>query len=377
MLVAGGLYREVCETPPWNKEFGSGVRAAAVISKLSTGTRFYTYRSSKRGQAIDHLESLGVDVVCERRSTDIVFSYFHPLSNPLIVPVVVQAEVPLTVTGGSVLRFGFLEGTAIVSAERAVYDPQGTGAVEPFEANGSKASELAIVLNEGELLRYSGGSDIETGCQILLDQGRATVIVVKCSVRGALVVEPGRKSNIPPYWSARVFKIGTGDVFSAVFAHTWAEQKLPASTSAEIASRAVSLYCDAPEVPLPRLEAIATSPITGVVPTRVTLRGSVETLGRRYSLEEARHCLQTLGMSVEAVELGDAPLEKPDCPKTLLILSDGLVLKEIQDIASKYIDADRVVVLDEEKRFAPWGDVLVKDDFTTAMYVAAWPIETP
>jgi hypothetical protein len=217
MLVAGGLYREVCETPAWNREFGSGVRAAAVISKLSTGTRLYTYRSSKRGQAIDHLESLGIDVVCERRSTDIVFSYFHPLSNPLIVPAVVQAEVPLTVIGDSVLRFGFLEGTAIVSAERAVYDPQGTGAVEPFEANGSKAGELAIVLNEGELLRYSGGSDIETGCQTLLDQGRATVIVVKCGVRGALVVEPGRKSNIPPYWSARVFKIGTGDVFSAVF----------------------------------------------------------------------------------------------------------------------------------------------------------------
>jgi hypothetical protein len=82
-------------------------------------------------------------------------------------------------------------------------------------------------------------------------------------------------------------------------------------------------------------------------------------------------------MTVEAVDLGDAPLEKPDYPRTLLILSDGLVLEEIQDIASKYIDADRVVILDEEKRFAPWGDVLVKDDFTTAMYVAAWPTETP
>ncbi|MGN7829461.1 PfkB family carbohydrate kinase [Agrobacterium radiobacter] len=376
MLVAGGLYREVCETPPWNREFGSGVRAAAVIGKLSPGTRFHTYRSSKGGEAIDYLERLGVNVVCQQSSTDIVFSYFHPLSNPLIMPTAVQAEAPLIVRGECVLRFGLLEGSAIVSAERAVYDPQGAGAVEPFEANGSKARELAIVLNEGELLRYSGGSDIQAACETLLDQRRASVIVVKRGVRGALVVEPGRKSTIPPHWSERVFKIGTGDVFSAVFAHTWAEMKIPASTSAEIASKAVSFYCDAPECPLPLLETIVRRPITGVVPSSVTLRGSVETLGRRYSLEEARHCLQTLGMAVEAVDLGDLPSEKSDRPKTLLILSDGLTLEETQAIACEYIGADRVVILDEEKRFAPWGDVMVKDDFTTAMYVAAWPIET-
>lgn len=377
MLVAGGLYREVCETPPWNREFGSGVRAAAIIGKLSTDTRFHTYRSSRHGDAIDHLERLGVDVVCERRSMDIVFSYFHPLSSPLILPAIVKTEVPLTVIGKSVLRFGFLEGTAIVNAERAVYDPQGSSAIEPFEGNGSQAAELAIVLNEVELLRYSGASNIEAACQTLLDERRATVVVVKCGVRGALVVEPGRSSRIPPHWSERVFKIGTGDVFSAVFAHAWAEQGMPAAISAETASKAVSLYCDAPEVPLPPLGSISRSPIAGVVPASVSLRGTVETLGRRYTLEEARHCLQTLGMTVEAVDLDDALVKKVDGPRTLLVLADGLNLKDIQDIVFNCREADRVVVLDEEKRVLPWGNVLIKSDFTTALYVAAWPFETP
>ncbi|NTA84132.1 carbohydrate kinase family protein [Agrobacterium tumefaciens] len=375
MHVAGGLYREVCETPPWNKEFGSGVRAAAILSKLSADTRFYTYRSSKGGEAVNHLERLGVDVVCERRSSDIAFSYFHPLSNPLILPAVVKVEDPLTVSGDSVLRFGFLEGSAIVSAGRAVYDPQGSSAVVPFEANGSQATDLAIVLNEVELLRYSGASDIEAACQALIDQSRASVVVVKCGVRGALVVELGQSSKIPPHWSERVFKIGTGDVFSAVFAHAWAEQKMPASASAEIASKAVSSYCDAPNEPLPRLSTIARNPITGSAPTCVSLRGSVETLGRRYSLEEARHCLQTLGMRVAAVDLGDTPVEEPDGPKTLLVLADGLNLKEIYEIASRSEKADRIVILDEEKRVQPWASVLIKDDFTTALYASAWPVE--
>ncbi|QGG93348.1 carbohydrate kinase family protein (plasmid) [Agrobacterium sp. MA01] len=374
MLVAGGLYREVCETPSWNREFGSGVRAAAVLSKLSPGTRFHTYRSSPDGEAIGYLKSLGVDVVCERRTTDIVFAYFHPLSNPLIRPAVERAQMPLVVVGDGVLRFSFLEGSAVVNAERAVYDPQGSGAVEPFEANGSKAVELAIVLNEEELLRYSGRSDIKSACDTLINQCRASVIVVKCGVRGALVVERERSSEIPPYRSERVFKIGTGDVFSAVFAYTWAEQRMPAVSSAETASKAVSLYCDAGEVPLPPLATLSRTPLIGTSPACVSLRGSTETLGRRYSLEEARHCLKSLGMAVEAVDLGDIPIEQPVGPKTLLILADGLNLQAVEEFICKCPAAHRIVVLDEEKRLKPWIDVVIKDDFTTALYVAAWPV---
>ncbi|ACE93738.1 MULTISPECIES: carbohydrate kinase family protein [Rhizobium] len=375
MFVAGGLYREVCETPSWNREFGSGVRAAAAISKLSPGTKFHTYRSCPGGEAMGYLKGLGVDVVCEQRPTDIVFAYFHPLSNPLIRPAVDHASTPLAVTGDCVLRFGFLEGSAIVNAERAVYDPQGSGTVEPFEANGSKAGELAIVLNEEELLRYSGSSDMKAACDTLLNQRRAGVIVVKCGVRGALVVERERTSNIPPYHSERVFKIGTGDVFSAVFAHTWAEQHMPAVKSAEIASKAVSFYCDADEVPLPPLTTISRFPLTGTSPACVALRGSVETLGRRYSLEEARYCLQSLGMAVEAVDLGDMPIARHDGPRTLLILADGLNPQAVQEMISTPPRAHRIVVLDEEKRLTPWEGIVFKDDFITALYVAAWPVE--
>ncbi|MGO7018496.1 PfkB family carbohydrate kinase [Rhizobium leguminosarum] len=373
MFVAGGLYREVCETPFWDREFGSGVRAAAAISKLSPGTKLYTYRSSHRGEAIDYLNHLGVEVISERRDTDIAFAYFHPLSNPLISPEIRPVQPSLTVTGENVLRFGFLEGSAVVRAKRAIYDPQGVNTLAPFEANGSSATELALVLNEAELFQYSGVSDTTTGASLLLSQGKANVVIVKCGVRGALVVQPDNNHEIPPYLSNRIFKIGTGDIFSAVFSYAWAEQGMAAATSAEIASMAVSFYCDAEELPLPALAKISRIPLRGIVPTHVILRGSTQTLGRRYSLEEARHCLRLLGVTVQAPDLDGQRPDKLNGSTTILILSDGFVLEEISEMVSEYPTALRFVILDEEQRFAPWESVVVKKDFTTALYVSAWP----
>ncbi|MDU6751132.1 MAG: nucleoside 2-deoxyribosyltransferase, partial [Bradyrhizobium sp.] len=80
------------------------------------------------------------------------FSYLHPMSVPAIFPTPrhIEAHVPISVKGDVVLRFGMLEGDAIVEANVAVYDPQSAFDVALFQANGSRARRLAVVMNRHE-----------------------------------------------------------------------------------------------------------------------------------------------------------------------------------------------------------------------------------
>src|SRR5690606_23076282 len=157
-------------------------------------------------------ERLGVELRLQPSSHGVAFAYFHPLSTPHIEPrrsAMVQ-HAPIELSGEAVLRFGFLEGEAIVHANRAVYDPQTSASPAMFADNGSSADELALVLNEAEARALSGKNDICEAANALLESGAAHVVVVKGGARGALVMERGgTTSEVPAYWSERVFKIGT------------------------------------------------------------------------------------------------------------------------------------------------------------------------
>ena len=82
------------------------------------------------------------------------FSYTHGLAVPQIYRPEKQPD--LHVQGEKVLRFGMLEGTAVVDADYAVYDPQNAAAPESFARNGSKANHLALVLNIYEAVQLLG-----------------------------------------------------------------------------------------------------------------------------------------------------------------------------------------------------------------------------
>src|SRR3546814_15505823 len=91
----------------------------------------------------------------------VAFDYFHPLSTPGISPVPGRLEPlpPIHVEGEVVLRFGMLEGDAIVKADRAVYDPQSAFSTPRFTDNGSQANHLAIVLNRVEEIGRASGRE--------------------------------------------------------------------------------------------------------------------------------------------------------------------------------------------------------------------------
>ncbi|PWL16273.1 hypothetical protein DKP76_18375 [Falsochrobactrum shanghaiense] len=381
MHIAGGLYRELCLHPHWDALLGSGGRAARALSRLSPGNIFSCY--FERPHEVDTvLSALGVNGSCAFRADPIAFAYFHPLSRPHLQPA--RSELrkmpPLKIEGRAVLRFGFLEGDAIVNAEKAVYDPQTTGEFPPFFSNGSTAKQLALVLNEQELLSVARIDDVEVAAASILEIHRASCIVVKRGIKGVAVFEPGTASRfIPAFRSTRVFKIGTGDVFSAAFAYYWAELGQDLFTAALSASKQVARYCDNPLAPLEPLASGAHDvreerhPVCE--PRTVLLLGAIKTLGQRYSIEEARYSLADLGLTVICPALENVELSHIQV-STVLVLADGIE-PDMLSLAHTLVDEGvKCVALAELPQSSDQLTRLVNcettDDFTTALYLAGW-----
>jgi hypothetical protein len=304
-----------------------------------------------------------------------VFAYFHPLSAPHIQPICteIQQQALIRVTGDAVLRFGFLEGDAVVTADRAVYDPQTWRNPVAFAANGSKANELALVLNELELQHASGITDLEQAAAHLMHLQGAVIVVVKRGTRGAAIFErSGQTSRVPAYRSTKVFKIGTGDVFSALFALYWAERGLCAAKAADMASRCVSMYCDSRTYEFDEQLMTQLQPVTSGAGVAIHLEGSAESLGQRFALEEARQALRELGMNVYCPELEFR--SSRESANALLVIDDGLGRDAMSRIAHAKASAIPVVTLHERvsTRLSIQDSTWLTDDFRTAIYLAAW-----
>lgn len=372
MKVAGGLYLELCEAPAWHRWFGSGGRAAAAVSDLSPGTELHSY-CAPENVALGRraMDAYGVRFIASDTEDSVAFAYFHPLSRPCIVPPrsKLKKAGPLQVSGEVVLRFGFLEGEAIIDARSAVHDPQGGAETESFGANGSRAEHLAVVLNEDEVRLATRKDDIHMAALEVMSREGADVLVVKGGAKGALVFEGGAVSEVPAYLSSRVFKIGTGDVFSAAFAHYWAEATISPAQAADLASRSVAWYCESGRLPLPHAaDLMGSPPIPRGTPGSVRVLGDRVTLGQKWVYEEAKSCLRLLGALI-----WDTQAPSPDAA---LVLADRPT-DDLDEIAVLRAQGVPVVVFGEglgsgqRAEFERLGCAHI-DDFTSAIYRAVW-----
>ncbi len=246
LVVAGGTYVEECVAPPSISLLGSGGRAALALAGLET-IELHTFHPD----AADILANFGPDAVTYGSAARIRFRYLHPLSKP-DVDYDASDQVPAaSLTCLRCLRFGCLEGDFVVAANEAVYDPQGGGAT--YTSNGSSAERLAVVLNEREARGITGLSDPAAAAWALLESDGAEAVVVKRGARGAIVVDRGqaRPTALPAFRTTAIGKIGSGDVFSAMFSHYWLTRGLPAAVAAELASRQVADYVATRVLPRP------------------------------------------------------------------------------------------------------------------------------
>lgn len=377
MDVAGGLYHEICDVPHWRAVRGSGGRAAAVLSRL-TATRLHCYASPSEDRGVDELRRLGVNVAPHSTRKGIAFAYFHTLSKPHIEPPLAAIEPAnaFEVEGNTILRFGMLEGDAIIRAAAcAVYDPQTYRDPPPFAVNGSQADRWALIANVIELQAIGRSEDLGEAARTVFREQGAELVVAKRGPHGASIFSrTGKEWFVPAYRSDRVFKIGTGDVFSALFAFHWGYAGLAPPDAADRASRGVSAYCEDPTGEVAAVSDRAPVPVGGPIAGPVLLLGRTNTLGQRYTLEEARFRLRELGAHVHCPAL-DGQNNGDEEVAALLIVADGAT-------SDDYRRADRmggrgtpVVLLASSATDAAFSirpEVQVTDDFSSAIYGAVW-----
>jgi nucleoside 2-deoxyribosyltransferase len=398
--VVGGFYEERCTRPAWSQTFGSGGRAAAAIAVYGTEVIFHTYASPKSQRYLEmfaatyklHTHTSGIERA-------IAFFYLHDLADPHIAhaPPAQPSAEPLQIRQEKVVRFGMLEGDAIVQAQWAVYDPQNQGAPVAFAANGSHAQHLALVLNSWEAQQMAGlahGDPLACARKIAQEQ-RAEVVIIKQGAQGALVWADQQATQVPAYRTQNVWKIGSGDCFVAYFAQAWMEQKLAPAIAADFASRATAYYVDTKGFTTPQtLETVYYPPISpkndqpSTMPKKVYLAGPFFHLGQIWLIEQARTLLQSNGLRVISpfhdIGLGTAedvvPLDIEAIKECDLVFAavDGLDPGTIFELGYARSLEKPVVIYSETQvggeslKMMQGTGCEIYSNFTTAIYATRW-----
>lgn len=320
LTIIGGSYREICLHPRWDATFGSGVRAAAAVASVvaDAGVELHTWVTPAGRADLEAVAAtFGFRHRVQPRVDEVEFQYDHALSPPRLFPD--QRDIT-PITAGEVccdnaLAFGLIECEPRVRAGTLVYDPQAGRRARPPSAVGHRADRVAIVANLAEAAAMrspappgDAGTRLASalGESLLREEG-CQVVVVKNGVEGATVVTAGRVELVPSFVSGHVFPIGSGDVFSAVFAAYWAELGRDPVESACLASAATAYYCECRSLPIPRelpdmVAGMTAGPSArpGADPTRrrIYLAGPLFTLPQLWLLNETKRCLEEQGLLV-------------------------------------------------------------------------------
>jgi nucleoside 2-deoxyribosyltransferase len=310
--VIGGTYWERCLEPEWDALVGSGYRAASVLASSGISTALTT----RVGVPDENLlrtycagQGLTLDVVTSANST-LSFRYSCPLDEPLIRPTPDGiVRVPLRAESDVVVAFGMLDGDITFSASTAVWDPQSSFPIAPSRVG--KAKRLAIVANASQVRVLSGKENPEDAIKSLATAENATVVISKNGLSGASIYAEGQIHRVPAYRSKGAFTIGSGDVFTAIFAREWGIENLPAHEAADLASRAVASYTETQSLEgLTReyLTAGSWEPLV-VKPGRVYLAAPFFNLQQLMMLELAEHALSDAHLQVASPlrEVGTGP----------------------------------------------------------------------
>ena len=108
----------------------------------------------------------------------IITGCLHRLSGLLVYLLIMRLRYKFR--ADIILQFGMLEGSAVVTGKKVIYDPQNPERPERFDAKGSTADELAYVLNRGEAYKLTGHAETHQVAEVLLNQ-------LKCKSRSSQI----------------------------------------------------------------------------------------------------------------------------------------------------------------------------------------------
>ena len=302
--IIGGTYRETCYWPTWNVVFGSGWRAVRVFRTLCPDAiiSYYSAGDEEIQKMVKiYAGSEPLEPHITPSSSSVSFYYDYPLSQPVIQGV--KGDIFSIVANGTyVIGFGMMEATAQIEGEWVVYDPQSPSHPLSYRGQGGKAEHLALIMNEAESRLLTGESDLKRIRESLFRKEQCESLVIKRGAKGAVVFQSkdDEGMTIPAFKTPHVWPIGSGDVFTTVFAYFWFNG-MPPEESALKASQAAATYCDTTAYEdISRIlnEDGAYAPIAPQKQGMVYLAGPFFTLSEKLFVAECRTLLAAMGVKV-------------------------------------------------------------------------------
>lgn len=392
--VVGGTYREICRFPEHRTILGSGGRAAAALSTVNPHVTLHTYvPTDVRSDVSVQFSTFDFHVRYYNTESLVAFRYLHGLSAPTPEPSLnlLAPTQPIAVRGRNVLRYGMVEGEAVVHADWAVYDPQAPLAAKRFTENGSTAKHLAYVVNQSEARLLTGLGDPQEQIAWLHEREGAEVVVLKQGPYGAVVSDCFAHARVPCFKTEHVGPIGSGDVFSAFFANSWACEGKPAQQAAMDASLATAYYCESSSLPVPTSALSASrTPLTPrgqAHKPRLYLAGPFFTLAQRWLIDDLFETLQGMGVGVfspvhhvgegKPDVVAPADLAGIDQSQVLLAVLDGLDAGTLVEVGYAIAKGIPVVGFTQTEKADDLTMLLgtgcaVERDLVTAVYRAIW-----
>lgn len=402
IVIIGGSYGEECAYPPRQVHRGSGGRAAAILSSLGATVTLTTVTGPLLGSTFQGIAAnLGYAFDSRLGPEDIWFRYRYPLGHPVIYPVSPEKlTASAAVHTDLALAFGMIEGRPQVHAKRAVYDPQDGSRSQHFGSNGSSADELGLVMSYSEGRALTNESIPTVMADKLLSEPNVSAVVIKCGPQGALVRTATTQGWVRSFVTKRVYKIGSGDAFSAAFAFAWLLQKQDALSAAWFASRVTAAYVESAQdrfrvaqIALFQAEsqaALVKFADTGprdIPNTQVYIAGPFFTTSQQWLIDEVRGALTDMGFNVFSpvhnIGMGPpkevAPVDLYALEQSGLVLAlvDGLdpgTLFEVGYARAKNIP---VIAIAESVEANALTMVIgsgceTTNDLTTGIYAACW-----
>lgn len=396
VAVVGGVYRERCMRPPWREIYGSAGRAASAIAAMGGAVRLSAYLDLPSREVMASRAVLeGFELASTATDRTVAFEYDHGLATPRIYGPLSQQSA-LTLHADRILRFGMLEGDAVVRGDRVVYDPQNAVSPRPFQENGSTARELALVLNRHEAALLTSLSDASATemAQALIRDKRAQVVVIKQGAQGAVVHDGHVAQRVPAYETSSVWKIGSGDNFAAHFAFRWLIEGRTPAESADFASRATAYYCQTRGFATPNTmnefapkAIVPSAAYQGGKRPRVYLAGPFFTLAQVWLVEQARRDLLAMGLEVfspyhdvghgSAADVVGPDLAGIESSDVVFAIADDMDPGTVYEIGYARAKSKAVIMYceneaPERKKMMQGSDCALCDDYVTAIYRALW-----
>lgn len=385
--IAGGVYAERCKYPAWDQIYGSGLRAAIAMSSVSDAVRLHAYVPDEWLEDVETtLASFGVVGQLRASKHPMIFEYLHTFLRNAPPEQPSPPYPDLMVRDKVVLRFGMMEGDAHVEGDRVVYDPQSPNA--SFYSNGSTAGSLAMIVSgwelpgtaaaltqrrlEGEPESLMPDDDILLKAIITLRDlpQSPQIVLVKDGLGGLIVFQGDQPVPIPSYAAESFFRIGSGDVTAAAFAHAWGELGWDPVDAAHYAARCTAHFVEGPRLPLPTFAEVKhrtpSTPRRGVI--RIVGLGDFEL---QALVPTTRSWLSYLGGIVKHVTFGLDGFDSRVHEGVDLLLV-GSRCSEIELEAAARAGLRPTVVFwpsaqaDSSRNYFP--DAVVARDYATALY---------